>query len=69
MVLSHSVKENNILPILKKLSFIDFVIDEKESQEVTKKNVSDFNIKTSSIDKKSVYCQAEISKRLSFQNG
>lgn len=52
LVLSHSVKENNILPILKKLSFIDFVIDEKESQEVTKKNVSDFNIKTSSIDKK-----------------
>lgn len=34
------------------LGFIDFVIDEKESQEVTKKNVSDFNIKTSSIDKK-----------------
>ena len=52
LVLSHSVKENNILPILKKLSFIDFVIDEKESQKVTKKNVSDFNIKTSSIDKK-----------------
>lgn len=52
LVLSHSVKDNNILPILKKLSFIDFVIDEKESQEVTKKNVSDFNIKTSSIDKK-----------------
>ena len=52
LVLSHSVKENNILPILKKLSFIDFVINEKESQKVTKKNVSDFNIKTSSIDKK-----------------
>ncbi|MFQ7233848.1 MAG: sugar ABC transporter ATP-binding protein [Enterococcus hulanensis] len=52
LVLSHSVKENNILPILKKLSFADLVINEKESQKITKENVSDFNIKTSSIDKK-----------------
>lgn len=52
LVLSHSVKENNILPILRRLSFIDLVINEKESQKITKANVSDFNIKTTSIDKK-----------------
>lgn len=52
LVLSHSVKENNILPILKKLARGNFVISEKSSQKVTKENVSNFNIKTSSVDKK-----------------
>ncbi|MGM0125696.1 ribose transport system ATP-binding protein [Enterococcus sp. AZ194] len=52
LVLSHSVKENNILPILKTLSLFKWVINEKKSQKVTKENVSSLNIKTSSIEKK-----------------
>lgn len=51
LVLSHSVKENNILPILKNILKYKLFINEKDSENITLKNVDEFNIRTSSVNK------------------
>lgn len=53
LVLEHTVKDNAILPMISKLVYNhSFIINEKNTQELVKKDIEQLNIKTSGSTKK-----------------